>query len=439
MSSINEPVEGTELSPVQPTGHRLEQFADLLVTCDDAIRFCSTPEESFAIVFGAKTAELLGFTKGYVGAVDITDDKVQLVYLIRPQVWIRDGDKEALERYVGIGRPSFTTQGKLMKELLKKKKAYITPDYKNDKHVSAELQESLNLTTVIVSPFVVFNEVVGYVLLGYPKYPSRETQWMHERLVAHAAMPIMQSYWVTKFRSEVERGVKWKILGQQAGALAHDLKTPIATLGGCLSLLESEIPASSQSSLMLQRAKNQVERLNSTIANLLSFVRELDLHIKPVKIRELIQEALDSSKPQAAETGLSGSALDKTVHVDRDKMVLVLRNIINNAYESPSDDSNTPRIVEIRANGDESEATISVLDNGRGIPADSLMRIFDPFFSTKKEGHGLGLAVASRYVTAHGGRLHPINRDIGGASVEIILPWRPPRKGKKLNGQNLNS
>jgi signal transduction histidine kinase len=434
MSTVNnyELIEGTELDLSHPPrGVELERFADLLVECDNAIRCCSTPKEAFKTVFGCRAEQLLGFRKGYVGAIDVVEDTVELAYLINSKEWERDGDKDTIENYVGSGRPTLTAQGKLMKKILMDMEPYITRDYKLDINVNPKLRESIKLKTVIVSPFVVFKEVVGYVLLGYSAYPPAEVQWMHERLVAHTAMPIMQSSWVAKFRAEVERATKWKILGQQAGALAHDLKTPIAILGGSLSLLESQTKPDSQGKHLIEGAKYQVDRLSSTIANLLSFVREIDLRIRPIKVRLLIQEAIDGSKPQASQALLKGNALDKLLYVDRDKIALVLRNIIDNAYESPSLPNCPTRVVEIKADGDEHEVRISVVDNGPGIPAESLQRIFDPFYSTKREGHGLGLAVSKRFVSEHGGRIHATNSPKGGASFEIVLPWRPIKGGKR--------
>jgi len=424
-------VVGDELDPIQPTGAQLKQFASLLADCDDAIRDCEKPEESFAKVFGEKAAELLGFSKGYVGSIDLTEDTVDIAHLINPEMWREDKDKEALESYVGSGRPTFTTQGKLMRKILSDRKPYITTDYGRDLNVSPKLREAIKLKIVVVSPFVVFREVVGYVLLGYHNYPTREVQWMHERLVAHAAMPIMQSSWAVKFRRKIEIQTKWEFLGQQAGALAHDLKTPLAILGGSLSLIESQIKPDEKNTALLEGAKYQVDRLSSTLANLLSFVKKIDLRIRPIQVRSLIQEAIDGSKPEAAGALLAGNALDRIVHVDRDKITLVLRNIIDNAYESTS--YSTPT-VEIRADGDKYAVTISILDDGPGIPKSALPKVFEPFYSTKREGNGLGLAVSKRFVNEHGGHIQARNREEGGACFEITLPWRPRRGGTNNDG-----
>jgi len=310
--------------------------------------------------------------------------------------------------------------------------SYITADFKSDDNFSEVLRHSLVLNSVIVSPFMAFNEIIGYVFLNYPVYPAREIQWMQEFYTSSVALPIMQSIWFNRFRENIDRNTKWKILGQQAGALAHSLKTPIATLDGCFKLLDTQtLQPPVNKSENLQIAKDQLKRIRSTLANLLSYVREIHLEIRPVKVRDLIELSINSSTPkaytpkrQSRPTVLTGDALNETVFLDSPKIQLVLRNLIDNAYESrvPAK-SKQPREVEVRATGDEQELTISVLDNGIGIPNESVRKIFDPFFTTKEEGHGLGLAVAQRYVQEHGGRINARNRESGGACFEVILPW----------------
>ena len=372
-----------------------------------------------------ESADLLGFSKGYVGIINVTQETVQIVYWINQEKWDLDGDKKIVEHFAGIERPTSTEQGRLVKFIKQYKDSYITSDFKQDENFSPALRGSILLETVIVTPLLVFNELIGLVLLGYPEYPSPEIQWMHEYLITYSAFPVIQSFGFIKFRDEIESNKKWRLLGEKAGLLAHGLKTPIATLDAFFGLLTSQKGDLSKKESAIQSAKAELSTIKLLTTNLLSYVREVSVERKPILVKDLLQKAVNSSVPEARGLAISGNALGRTVYVNSTEIILVLRNLINNAFESAKPKNSTqPRMVQISANDDEHELTISVLDNGAGISEDSREKIFNPFYTTKDEGHGLGLAVAQRFVIAHGGRMLARNREEGGACFEIILPLR---------------
>jgi signal transduction histidine kinase len=408
----------------KPKGLQLERFINLLENCIHITKRYSDEAEAFDVIFGEETASLLGFSKGYVAAVDITEGTVKIIYYINQKRWDADGDKEMMEHFAGIQRPAITEQGKLVKFMQQYKDSYITPDFTRDDKFSEDLRKSLIFKTVIVSPFVVLNEVIGLTLLGYTDYPSLEIQWMHEYLLTYSVLPVIQSFWFRNFKEQLERVLQWKQLGENTTALAHGLKTPIAGLDLFFGLLDSQGGDLLRDESMIRNAEKQLDTIRSITTNLLSYVRKVEIDRHPILVRELLQEAIDSSLPEAKNTPVTGDALDKIINVDRDKISEVLRNLINNAYESAGlERSNKTHKVEIRATEANRELSISVLDNGTGVPKESMEEIFTPSYTTKDEGHGLGLAIAQRFVNAHGGRMLVRNRKDGGACFEVILPW----------------
>ena len=406
----------------KPQALQLERFIQLLEDCIHVTKHCFTPAEAFNVIFGQGAADLLGFSKGYVGVINVTKKTVKIVYWINDQQWELDDDKKIVEHFAGIERPTSTEQGRLIKFISEFKNSYITADFKQDENFSSALRESLKLKTVIVTPLLVFNELIGIVLVGYPKYPSPETQWMHEYLITYSAFPVIQSYGFLSFRDEIENNQKWSLLGEKAGLLAHGLKNPIATLDAFFGLLTSHKGDLSKKQPAIQSAKSELSTIKLLTTNLLSYVKEVSAEREPVRVKDLLQKALKSSVPEAKDLPVSGDALQRIVHVNQTEIVLVLRNLINNAFESAKSQHSASVLVEIRAEVVGEEVNILVLDNGPGISEDSKEKIFNPFYTTKDEGHGLGLAVAQRFVVAHGGRMTVENREEGGACFGVILP-----------------
>lgn len=404
----------------KPQGARLESFTRALEVCLHSAKASSTVAEAFDVIFGHDTAELLGFTKGYVTVVDVTEETVQIVYWINAERWESDGDRQILKHFAGIKRPTDTKQGRLVKYIKEHKESFVTR-YKSDPNFSEVLRNALLLENVIVSPLTVFDHVVGLVLLGYPEYPAPEIQWMHEHLITYSALPVIQSFWFNKFREEIERNQQWRQIGQQAAALAHGIKSPMGAINLHLRNLNSHGKDPAQDE-RIREIQVQLATISSITKNLLSFVGPMNVEEKKktILVRTLLEEALRSSIEQAKNTPISGNALDESINVDVRNMVLILRNLIDNAYESASADK-CPE-VEIQANGDEHELTIAVLDNGRGVPDEFKEKIFEPAYTTKTRGHGLGLAVALKFVTAHGGRMWVRDRKEGGTRFEVILP-----------------
>lgn len=422
------PPQDSARASARPSADQLSEFIDLLAYCDDVIRSSPSAEVAIDQIFGAPAVQMLGFRKGYVAAIDTTEETFHIVRLIMPARWVEDGDSEAIAQWVGTKRPVKTPQGRLVQRLVARKHSILIPDFERDANVSPMLQEGLIIRAAMASPFVIFDKVIGYLLLAYESRPSENVQWMQERLVAYAIGPVIQSFWAARFRTEVELGMKWKLLGQQASALTHYLKTPIGTLKICIGMLRSRPYLREDDARVLDRASGQVERLQRAVFNLLSFARDVELRLDPIRVRDLLHEATSLSVPAAANAVVLGNALDKVIYVDLPKISHALSNVITNAYECPLAEGTPLREVAIRADSSSAELTISVLDNGKGLASELPARLFEPFFSTKHHGQGLGLAVAERFVSAHGGRIHARNRPEGGACFQIILPLKHQRK-----------
>jgi signal transduction histidine kinase len=176
---------------------------------------------------------------------------------------------------------------------------------------------------------------------------------------------------------------------------------------------------------MLQEVRN----LSEMVTAFLNFARPQPLDLEDVSLRELVQECAGELRAFLAERRVSLHIEGDFPSIRADERMLrqALLNLLRNAAEAISQDQNERRVVirGARLKGDASGhdwTSIEIRDTGRGIPTTDLQRIFIPFFTTKSEGHGVGLALAHRVVTDHGGTLTASNAQEGGAVFTMKLP-----------------
>ncbi|HEU4712938.1 MAG TPA: ATP-binding protein [Pyrinomonadaceae bacterium] len=202
---------------------------------------------------------------------------------------------------------------------------------------------------------------------------------------------------VTELREQVALKRNLESLGEMSAGLAHEFKNAIATLQAYAQLLESE------------ELLNEVRNLSSMVTAFLNFARPQPLHLEDVELGSLIEECASELK-----LNLIVDADRSIVQADERMLRQAVLNILRNAAEAVQDHGSV--FVNVR------DGVIEVRDTGPGIPADQLSKIFIPFFTTKPKGHGIGLALAHRIVTEHGGTLTAANHPDGGAVFTIKLP-----------------
>jgi signal transduction histidine kinase len=235
---------------------------------------------------------------------------------------------------------------------------------------------------------------------------------------------------VTELREQVALKRNLESLGEMSAGLAHEFKNAIATLHGYAQLLQNlnldERGQNAASSLL-----NEVRNLSNMVTAFLNFARPQPLQMEDVGLSELMQECVAELKTLYKDRRIELIVATETSslpHVSADERMLrqALLNLLRNAAEAIPDD-NTERTVTVRGlsevdrEGDK-WASIEIEDSGKGIPQSDLQRIFIPFFTTKEKGHGIGLALAHRVITEHGGTLTASNCTPSGATFTIRLP-----------------
>jgi two-component system, NtrC family, sensor histidine kinase HydH len=219
-----------------------------------------------------------------------------------------------------------------------------------------------------------------------------------------------------RYRVELHKNQGLAKLGAAARTLTHEIKNPLSAMTIQSALLKKLLPEEYHDDLKvmdseIQRLTNLTNRVSEFLKNPVG---------NPVDI-ELISYITNIASLFAMPIEVDSGDLEKVyVSFDADRARSVFENLIKNATESTTD--HDPQVsVEIRK-GRKDSVVVKVLDRGDGLAKDSKDKIFDPFYTTKINGSGIGLSISREFVTAVGGTLKLYDRDGGGTVAEVVLP-----------------
>lgn len=211
---------------------------------------------------------------------------------------------------------------------------------------------------------------------------------------------------------ERERERRLASLGEMSAVLAHEIRNPLASLKGNAQLLAATLPSGEKPRAKAERVVDEAVRLEQLITDLLQFVRTGEIRRAPVDPGALVREAAGSVEG-AVTIDIAGAPANWTLDAGRIRQVVV--NLVDNAVAA-----GPPASASVRAtNG---KLVIEVADHGPGIPEEDRERIFEPFFTGKTQGTGLGLAVARRVIEQHGGTIAVHDNPGGGALFRAEIP-----------------
>jgi len=260
--------------------------------------------------------------------------------------------------------------------------------------------------------------------------------------LAAAAAIIALSVYLHKSRknARLERAsLKARVaeIGAMAGGLAHEIKNPLSTIGMNAQLLDeaiAELDADPQSLARIRRRigtlNRETERLRGILEDFLDYAGELRLHLQTVRLAPIIEELADFFHPEADKKNIrlriEPSQVHISAHIDVPLIKQAILNLMINAsqaFDGVPQDATRELIIRLDL-GPDDHSRIHIIDTGKGIDPEKAARIFEPYFTTKPGGSGLGLPTTRRIIEAHGGALTLDTQPGRGSAFTITLP--PP-------------
>ncbi|MCA8911098.1 MAG: GHKL domain-containing protein [Planctomycetes bacterium] len=227
-----------------------------------------------------------------------------------------------------------------------------------------------------------------------------------------------------------------EFLGQLAGGLAHEIKNPLSTIKLTLQLLEEDFEKEDSPTALRARRKlevllREVEHLDDIVQEFLAFARGHDIKMTRTNLREMIVELFeflaDDAKARNIRLHFDYEGKLDNLLLDPTLMRQALMNLLRNAFDALDGKKGGEVIVRARVKGD--LLGLEVIDTGSGIAPSNIDRMFRPYFTTKKQGTGMGLPMVRRIVEEHGGQITFESEEGKGTRFLILLPVDPEKRG----------
>lgn len=229
---------------------------------------------------------------------------------------------------------------------------------------------------------------------------------------------------LSEAQDEVRRSERLAALGQLSAGLAHEIRNPLGVIQASAELLSKNVSA--ENAVVHEVAGyigSEVARTNQLVTRFLDFARPAQAHRETADLNEVAQSAVGQAREsirnenspvsvQVTWGAVPPMALDVTI------MESCILNLLLNARDAMPDGG----VISVETGVEGRNAWLEVRDEGCGIPAESLEDIFNPFFTTKADGVGLGLAMVSKFVDSHGGRVLVASEPGKGTTFRILLP-----------------
>jgi two-component system sensor histidine kinase HydH len=228
---------------------------------------------------------------------------------------------------------------------------------------------------------------------------------------------------IRKLEDDLQRIEKDAAVGRMAAGVAHELRNPLSSIKGLALLLKSKAGQEGTEFEAARLLTDEVDRLNRSISELLDYARPARLATEQTSIEQLVSKAVSLIRADAEGAHISIAeqydASAQTVSVDPDKVTQVILNICLNSIQAMAAGGD----MSIISRATELGIEIEIGDSGPGLKPELLEKAFEPYYTTKKDGTGLGLAMSRKIIEDHGGSITLYSTEGAGTTAVIFLPF----------------
>jgi signal transduction histidine kinase len=294
------------------------------------------------------------------------------------------------------------------------------------------------------TPLRLNNQVAGYVRVGLDRDAADQILSENERQIfifAALVMAIMfLSMWflyqsqnrhiarIVEMERRLEKAERLSALGKLAAGVAHEIRNPLNAISMASQRLKREYmppeeARSEEFQVLTGVIRDEIRRLNGIIEEFLTFSRSRRLELHDYPVSEVLQKIVNLIRAEAEEKGIAIETRwgepPAVVPMDVDKLQQALLNFVKNAMESME---NAGTLTLATGRSSRGRVSIRVADTGCGMTAEQVEQIFNPEYTTKEKGLGLGLPLAHEIIRGHGGEIRVSSRQGEGTTFEIFLP-----------------
>ena len=423
--------------------------------------FSKTEEEMLTTV--ANQAAICIDNSGLMETLDI-DEILRLVLegvtknigFDRARLYLVNEKKNALECRMAVGVDEDKIRGvvlpldkedSVVARSIFDKKPFVIPDAQKDPRVNPLTKEKFNLHSLVVIPLLAKDRALGAIAADHVEAGKNITKQTLESVMTfaqQAGLAIHNAFMyqeIKAFSQQVEekmqqttadlrkteaqliRSEKLAALGQLAAGIAHEIRNPLTSINILIHSLREKPSDEEVHREDLRVIEEEIHRINEIVDQFLRFAKPAPPLLQEADLVSLFEETLQLLKPQIEKQRITVqkefNALPSTV-LDREQMKQVVLNLLLNALQAMSGGG------LLRLSGqvleDNRWIQLSVQDTGVGIPPEDMNKLFDPFFSTKEGGVGLGLSIAHRIIDQHRGKIQIESTPGQGTLFTLWLP-----------------
>lgn len=222
---------------------------------------------------------------------------------------------------------------------------------------------------------------------------------------------------------QLERSRRMASLGKMAAGIAHEIRNPLGTLRGFAQYFRGQTGQTDEGVSFADLMVSEVDRLNHTVSSLLQFARPREPEMREIRLDKLFEKTHRLMEPDFLKKTIdfsSSLATDIQLTGDEDLLLQVLLNLLKNSISATPSNGRISLSCRQEENGN--TVSITVEDNGKGMSREVRDRMFDPFFTTRKSGTGLGLAVSHQIIEQHNGSVEVRTAPAKGCKITVRLP-----------------
>ncbi len=351
-----------------------------------------------------------------------------------------------VEKIKGIELP-LDPEASIVSRSVMEKKPYIIPDARMDPRVNPVLKEKFNLHSLVVIPLFTKEKALGAIAADHTEPGRRLTQETLDsvmRFAQQAGLAIQNASMyqelkhfsrqmeeriqkttadLRKTEAQLIRSEKLAALGQLAAGIAHEIRNPLTSINILIHSLRERLPSENSLQEDIKVIEEEIHRMNEIVDQFLRFAKPSSPFLEKTDVLSIFEETLQLLRPQIEKQRIvvekEFQALPM-IQMDPEQMKQAMLNLLLNAIQA------MPEGGQLTLKGQNSKdgqwIHLSIQDSGVGIPGEDMNKLFDPFFSTKEGGVGLGLSIAHRIIDQHHGKIEVESTPGEGTLFTVWLP-----------------